>query len=214
MAVVRITSTVQWEIDAEIRRQFDVRRQPLIAQTRALLDGSDDQFREAIAATIRDIHGVTEAQLLVVDPFLHREGQLYVNTLNDVVVPSFCRPLRFPRPIPVATGTNYNDLTSPRMAKWATSLHELNTKRESLDEEEKKFRSSVMRLLESCTTYRQALEHWPQLPSVTPRHIIERHESQTVRVKRDVVVPALNVDELNVTAVKNKLADATKETQS
>lgn len=209
MAVVRITQTVKWNIDNEIKQQFNNRRQPLFDEGKALLDGKDDQFREAVAGAIRDKHGVTEQQLLAVDPFVNEQGQLYVRSLNGVSVPHHSVPLRFAKPVPVPFGvTGFDDLTSPRLAPWATKLADINKRRDELDREEAAFRAQVMKLIQGCTTYKQALDIWPQLVSVTPREILDRHHRQVVRQKVDIVAPQLDVEQLNLSAVKNTLAAA------
>jgi hypothetical protein len=207
MAIVRLSRNTRWEIDANAQRQFQTRREPLIKKLRDLLCTGDPQLTDAIAGAIRDLHGVSELQLEAVQPFLSREPHIRLVELNNVLIPYLAQTITLSRPIYMPVSARPTKLVSPRLAKWATALQRITTEMNELDEEERSFRVQLDKLLNTCVTYKQALDIWPQLASVTPPHILARHNAPQQRRSRNAPdVPALDVEKLNVSAVKNVIA--------
>jgi hypothetical protein len=216
MATVRITDTLRAEVDYVIRQQFETRRTPLNAQLDNLL-GPTPELTEAIAGTVREMMQTNATDLSKVPQWLQMTNTITAHEFNGVPVPYRRQTIRFSQPIPWPTipgGVVLTKLKSGRLAHWATQLQTINTTLDALAEEEKAFREQVRSLLNSCTTYRQALELWPQLTSVTPAHILHRHEAEAVRVKAAPPSVKLDVAALNKTAVVNTIAASNKERTS
>lgn len=207
MAVVRITDRLMSEVDYEIRRQFTNRSSPLESTYQNVLSGTPD-FTNALEATICDRFNVTLAQVHAAKPFVQHTSSLTITSLNSVPIRSRFSRVTLSRAIPWPTTMTITSFDSPRLAPWATKLQRLNSELEELDGEERVFRDQVRTLLRSCTTYRQALEAWPQLTAVTPKEFLERHERQAVREKVEPSIPKLDTETLNLTAVKNTIAKA------
>lgn len=207
MATVRITDSLRAEVRRKIDHQFTTREDPINQATTNLLNGSRE-FTDAVVGALCDTYGITERDLEKVKPFLVHASRINIESINDVPIPWRWRAVSLQRAIPWATqGPTHNKLSSPRLAHWATELKKQNDQREQLDAEKRKFVSQVDMLLEKCGTYRQAVEIWPQLTSVTPQHIIDRHNAPTTRAKPTKPNVSLDTDSLNVTAVVNTIAD-------
>ncbi len=211
MAVVRITETLRNDCNRQARSGFETRRLPLKTKLSAALAGSDE-FRNAIFETVCDLYGTTPVRVQAVEAWTNKVDQVRIDSINGVTLPYGYKHIRLNRAIPWPTDGKHDlaDLKSPRLGKWAVEAKDILEQMDALDNEERTFLHQLDHLLTSCSTYRQAVEIWPQLKAVTPTHVWNRHEEKVERVKAAVPKPTLNIDELNRTAVLNTIANSQK----
>jgi hypothetical protein len=112
------------------------------------------------------------------------------------------------------TTSHYNQSKMLEISNYPSLQHlvdrvtECNQQTALIEQESRQFRATVRKLLDNCTTLKQALDHWPQLVELLDGELLERHHRKVERSAKQRELTDLEIDtsQLNTSLVVNKIA--------
>jgi len=96
----------------------------------------------------------------------------------------------------------------PSLQHFADRVAECNEQTQLIENECRQFRTTVRKLLDNCTTLKQALDRWPQLVELLDSELLSRHHRKVERSAKQEELDRLEIDtsSLNTSLVINKIA--------
>jgi hypothetical protein len=211
MASVRLSQDLRHTIRRTFEQGFDVREQLLREQHTKDYEACKDTYHSTVLSVLIEKHGLTPTEhARLPDGWVPEHARVNVRSINDVSCTQQFQHALFqpPAKLPGIYGSQWADLKHPDLQPFAELITTYATEYAALREERNGAVREVNRMLDSCTTLRQALEAWPQVKEYVPSYVMDEHNRPADK-RSGAYVPPVNVDALNVSAVKNKLVGAT-----
>lgn len=132
-----------------------------------------------------------------------------IRSINGVEVPYSYRTHNLPDMIPCPPGMYQNLMVQgDQYDEMAEKLAAHITATRELTEQHNAFKQGVNKVLNACTTLKQAIEMWPAIVHVLPQQILNRHNEVEVRTKKKKIeVDADLTDSLNAHVVGTKMRE-------
>jgi hypothetical protein len=216
MATVRITETLRGDILSKFRNDFQIRRDK---QLQAILNKFDQglivesawqQFCEGHKLTNEWLASWPAAWSLT-------DATIYIKTINDQNLPFTNFKLPAGKSYPIFFVNKADDryprshmLTSPDLSEQAALCIEYHTAVKELDEEMNRSTATIRKVLDNCTTLKQALEVWPQLIDLLPAETLAKHHEPEKRYSNAsrMSLSQEALDQINTAVVINKITKA------
>lgn len=216
MATVRITETLRGDVLNKFRQDFKVRREKKL---QAILNKFDQGLIvESTWQQFCQTHGLTNEWLAAFPiEWTKVDDKIYVSKINDRTLPisqlNVPAGRRYPRYFFEKVTDRYpvtHVVNSPDLSEQAALCVEYHTAMKELEDEENISTSTIRKVLDNCTTLKQALEVWPQLIDLLPAETLAKHNEPEKRYSNAsrVSLSQEALDQINTAVVINKITKA------
>ena len=219
MATIRITDSVITTIIQNASKQFEARIDAIGNATKKYL--SDHRYAESVVSAWLDENGLTHVAPTLPTMFWKPVNAVQVRTINGVSMsPYSYANFGYDTKVLAAMVQDLTTTSSYQQAKMlvinnypslqhlADRVTECNEQTALIEDESKRFRATVRKLLDNCTTLKQALDRWPQLVELLDSELLSRHHRKVERSAKQEELDRLEIDTtaLNTSLVVNKIA--------
>lgn len=219
MATIRITDTVITTIIQNATTQFENRIKTITDATSKYL--SDNKYAESVVSAWLDENNLTHVAPTLPNMFWKPATAVQVRLINGVSMsPYTYASFGYDTKVLAAMVQDLTTTSSYQQAKMmeinnypslqhlADRVAECNEQTALIEQESKQFRAAVRKLLDNCTTLKQALDRWPQLVELLDSELLSRHHRKVERSAKREELDRLEIDTtaLNTSLVINKIA--------
>jgi len=219
MATIRITDTVITTIMQNATKQFDTRLVTIATATKKYLN--DNNYADSVVSAWLDENGLTHVAPTLPNMFWKPVTHVQVRSINGMSMAPYCYA-GFDKETKVLASMVQDHTTTssytqskmleinnyPSLQHFADRVRECSGLTALIEDECRQFRATVLKLLENCTTLKQALDRWPQLVELLDSELLSRHHRKVERSAKQEELDRLEIDtsSLNTSLVINKIA--------
>ena len=216
MATVRITETLRGEVYEKFRLDFRLRRDKKLNAILArfdqglILDAAWQSWLNKFNITDEWLKGYPTAWMI-------SPKTINVKSINGVVTPMQSIPTVPGKLYPIyfinridGNYSHWHEIDNPDLSEQAALCVEFHDAQKTMMEEESAALATIRKVLDNCTTLKQALEVWPQLIDLLPDWALAKHKEPEKRYSNSnrVSLSQDALDQINTAVVINKITKA------